>query len=158
VLCLTFSDGDFPVRVSPLEEFLTPTLPPSVTVKDPSLQVLALLRLLHALSRYWGTLFEVWIISLVNYNIIKIFCSVEPIGVSKSVFQAAKQRSDAKYGSGIGSCHLEKEDLYREAKNVHINTCALTYTRVHCAVHQWVISGKYILHVFRNHHTNWTNC
>lgn len=59
LLCLTFSEGDFPVRVSPLEEFLTPTLPPSVAVKDPSLQVLALLRLLHALNRYWGTLFEV---------------------------------------------------------------------------------------------------
>jgi len=44
--------------VSALEEYLSPTLPASVTVKDASLQVLALLRVLHGINRYWATLYE----------------------------------------------------------------------------------------------------
>lgn len=45
--------------VSPLTAFLTPTLPPCVTIKDPSLEVLALLRVLHGLNRHWSTLYDV---------------------------------------------------------------------------------------------------
>ncbi len=36
-----------------------PQLPATVTVKDPALHVLALLRILHALNRYWSSLYEV---------------------------------------------------------------------------------------------------
>ena len=45
--------------LSALESFLIPTLPASVTVRDPALQVVALLRVLHALNRYWYFLYEV---------------------------------------------------------------------------------------------------
>jgi hypothetical protein len=45
--------------VSPLTAFLTPTLPPGVTIKDPSLEVLALLRVIHGLNRHWSSLYDV---------------------------------------------------------------------------------------------------
>ena len=47
--------------VPALESYLTPQLPANVTVKDPALPVLALLRVLHALNRYWSCLYEVWL-------------------------------------------------------------------------------------------------
>lgn len=42
---------------SMLDQYLTSTLPASVTVSDPSLEVLALLRVLHALNRHYGSLY-----------------------------------------------------------------------------------------------------
>ena len=42
---------------SVLESQLNPTLPTSVTVRDPSLEVLALLRVLYALNRHYGLLY-----------------------------------------------------------------------------------------------------
>jgi len=44
--------------VSALESFIVAALPAHVTVKDPSLDVLALLRLVHGLSCHWHSLFE----------------------------------------------------------------------------------------------------
>jgi len=44
--------------VSALEAFIASSLPAHVTIKDPSLDVLALLRLLHGLSCHWNTLFD----------------------------------------------------------------------------------------------------
>lgn len=38
---------------------LTPALPPMVTVRDPSLPVLALMRILNGLNSYWPSLYEV---------------------------------------------------------------------------------------------------
>ena len=40
-----------------LEHHLNPALPASVTVGDPSLEVLALLRVLHSLNRHYGSLY-----------------------------------------------------------------------------------------------------
>lgn len=42
---------------SVLDQYLTASLPASVTVSDPSLEVLALLRVLHALNRHYGALY-----------------------------------------------------------------------------------------------------
>ncbi|XP_059479777.1 E3 ubiquitin-protein ligase TRIP12 isoform X2 [Neocloeon triangulifer] len=42
----------------PLSQFLLPRLPENVTINDASLDVLCLLRVLHALSRYWGSLYQ----------------------------------------------------------------------------------------------------
>lgn len=42
---------------SVLDQYLTANLPASVTVSDPSLEVLALLRVLHALNRHYGSLY-----------------------------------------------------------------------------------------------------
>ena len=53
------NDSSHPDGLSPLTAFLTPALPLSVTIKDPSLEVLALLRLLNGLNRHWSTLFDV---------------------------------------------------------------------------------------------------
>lgn len=50
--CSLFGGGN-----SVLDNQLTTVLPSSVSVKDPSLEVLALLRVLHALSRHWGSLY-----------------------------------------------------------------------------------------------------
>lgn len=48
---------------SPVVPFLNMRLPDYVTVDDPSLEVLNLLRIVHALNRYWGFLYQ-----LVDYK------------------------------------------------------------------------------------------
>ncbi|KYN37101.1 putative E3 ubiquitin-protein ligase TRIP12 [Trachymyrmex septentrionalis] len=50
-------EGMIPLQHCPLAPYLSPTLPPSVTITDASLDGLCLLRLLHALNRHWGILF-----------------------------------------------------------------------------------------------------
>ncbi|XP_028050916.1 E3 ubiquitin-protein ligase TRIP12 isoform X4 [Monomorium pharaonis] len=50
-------EGTVPPQHCPLTPYLSPTLPPSVTIADASLDGLCLLRLLHALNRHWGILF-----------------------------------------------------------------------------------------------------
>ncbi|XP_067205522.1 E3 ubiquitin-protein ligase TRIP12 isoform X2 [Linepithema humile] len=50
-------EGTVPSQQCPLAPYLSPTLPPSVTITDASLDGLCLLRLLHALNRHWGILF-----------------------------------------------------------------------------------------------------
>ncbi|XP_020285612.1 E3 ubiquitin-protein ligase TRIP12 isoform X2 [Pseudomyrmex gracilis] len=50
-------EGIVPSQHCPLAPYLSPTLPPSVTITDASLDGLCLLRLLHALNRHWGILF-----------------------------------------------------------------------------------------------------
>lgn len=50
-------EGNSPLAKSPLDPFLFMSLPPGVVVQDASLPVLTLLRILHAISRYWGTLY-----------------------------------------------------------------------------------------------------
>ncbi|XP_067014060.2 E3 ubiquitin-protein ligase TRIP12 isoform X3 [Anabrus simplex] len=53
-----WNEGFVPPPQSPLTSFLTPQLPDTVTIQDASLEVLCLLRVLHALNRYWGTLYR----------------------------------------------------------------------------------------------------
>lgn len=48
---------------SPIVPFLTLRLPDYVTVDDPSMEVLNLLRIVHAINRYWGCLYQ-----LVDYK------------------------------------------------------------------------------------------
>ncbi|PSN54376.1 hypothetical protein C0J52_11316 [Blattella germanica] len=52
-----WNEGVVPMLQSPLQPFLTPQLPETVSIQDASLEVLCLLRVLHALNRYWGTLY-----------------------------------------------------------------------------------------------------
>ena len=54
---MKFVDGVAPEVNSPIVPFLTARLPEGVTVEDPSLEVLNLLRIVHALNRYWGFLY-----------------------------------------------------------------------------------------------------
>lgn len=56
-------EGNSPLAKSPLDPFLFMSLPPGIVVQDASLPVLTLLRILHAISRYWGTLYPA-----VNYK------------------------------------------------------------------------------------------
>lgn len=56
---VAFSDGNCPVIVPALNAYLTDRLPAFVSVQDPSLDVIALLRILHAFNRYWSTVYEV---------------------------------------------------------------------------------------------------
>lgn len=51
-------EGVVPIPQSPLTPFLTSSLPESVTIQDASLEVLCLLRVLHALNRYWSSLYR----------------------------------------------------------------------------------------------------
>lgn len=44
---------------NPLEAYLLSSPPESITFEDPSLDVVILLRVLHAISRYWYYLYEV---------------------------------------------------------------------------------------------------
>ena len=52
-------DGHCPVIVPALNVYLTDKLPAFVSVQDASLEVIALLRILHAFNRYWATVYEV---------------------------------------------------------------------------------------------------
>ncbi|XP_045199519.2 E3 ubiquitin-protein ligase TRIP12-like isoform X2 [Mercenaria mercenaria] len=54
-----WTDGSCPVIVPALNAYLTEKLPAFVTVQDASLEVIALLRILHAFNRYWSTVYEV---------------------------------------------------------------------------------------------------
>ena len=53
-----WNEGQAPTLQNPLTPFLVEKLPTSTNLDDPSLEVLCLLRALHALNRYWGSLFE----------------------------------------------------------------------------------------------------
>jgi hypothetical protein len=57
------SDGVAPEVNSPIVPFLTMRMPEYVTVDDPSLEVLNLLRIVHSLNRHWGFLYN-----LVDYK------------------------------------------------------------------------------------------
>ncbi|XP_014385657.1 PREDICTED: E3 ubiquitin-protein ligase TRIP12 isoform X12 [Myotis brandtii] len=51
-------DGVCPSVSNPLEVYLIPTPPENITFEDPSLDVILLLRVLHAISRYWYYLYD----------------------------------------------------------------------------------------------------
>lgn len=53
-----WNEGTVPETVSLLHQYLSATLPESVTIQDPSLPVIALLRVVYALSQHWGHLYE----------------------------------------------------------------------------------------------------
>ncbi|XP_076344228.1 E3 ubiquitin-protein ligase TRIP12-like isoform X3 [Tachypleus tridentatus] len=53
-----WNEGIVPETVSLLSQYLTAKLPDSVAVQDPSLEVICLLRVIHALCRYWGFLYN----------------------------------------------------------------------------------------------------
>ena len=55
---LSLLEGNVPEMNSPLAPFLNMKLPECVTVEDPCLEVLNLLRIIHALNRYWGFLYQ----------------------------------------------------------------------------------------------------
>ena len=71
---------------SPIVPFLTARLPDCVNVEDPSLEVLNLLRIVHALNRHWGFLYQ-----LVDYK--PILPSTELIN-SKLTAKANRQLQD----------------------------------------------------------------
>lgn len=50
-------EGTIPQQRCPLTPFLTPSLPPAVTISDASLDGLCLLRLLYSMNRHWGVLY-----------------------------------------------------------------------------------------------------
>nr|XP_022913625.1 E3 ubiquitin-protein ligase TRIP12 isoform X2 [Onthophagus taurus] len=52
-----WNEGIVPAAQSPLVPFLTTSLPESVTIQDASLEVLCLLRILHALNLHWNSLY-----------------------------------------------------------------------------------------------------
>ncbi|XP_046393216.1 E3 ubiquitin-protein ligase TRIP12 isoform X4 [Ischnura elegans] len=52
-----WNEGVVPALHSPLKNFLNSRLPESVSIQDASLEVLCLLRVLHALNRHWGSLY-----------------------------------------------------------------------------------------------------
>ncbi len=52
-----WTEGNPPERPNPLAPFLVDKLPRFSSSRDPSLDVLCLLRALHALNRYWGSLY-----------------------------------------------------------------------------------------------------
>ncbi|XP_053565804.1 E3 ubiquitin-protein ligase TRIP12 isoform X2 [Bombina bombina] len=51
-------DGICPKVINPLETYLISTPPENITFDDPSLDVVILLRVLHAISRYWYYLYD----------------------------------------------------------------------------------------------------
>ena len=53
-----WTEGVAPEPACPLLPYLTARLPEHVTVTDPCLETLHLLRLLHALSRHYGSLYQ----------------------------------------------------------------------------------------------------
>ena len=59
LFCMYFLEGTCPTPHAIITGYLTGSLPPTVTVEDPSLSVLALLRIVQVLNRYWHSLYEV---------------------------------------------------------------------------------------------------
>lgn len=57
-ICLVL-DGVCPSVANPLEVYLISMPPENITFEDPSLDVILLLRVLHAISRYWYYLYDV---------------------------------------------------------------------------------------------------
>lgn len=57
-ICLVL-DGVCPSVSNPLEVYLISSPPENITFEDPSLDVILLLRVLHAISRYWYYLYDV---------------------------------------------------------------------------------------------------
>ncbi|KAG8520881.1 E3 ubiquitin-protein ligase TRIP12, partial [Galemys pyrenaicus] len=55
---LSPGNGVCPSVSNPLEVYLIPTPPENITFEDPSLDVILLLRVLHAISRYWYYLYD----------------------------------------------------------------------------------------------------
>lgn len=51
------TEGLCPQLTSALEPYLVSSLP-GITVADPSMEVIVLLRILHALNKYWYTMYE----------------------------------------------------------------------------------------------------
>ena len=76
-------DGVAPEVNSHIVPFLSMRLPEYVTVEDPSLEVLNLLRIVHALNRHWGFLFQ-----LVDYK--PILSNNKPVN-SKLTAKANRQ-------------------------------------------------------------------
>ena len=89
---LCISEGVTPTCLSALESFLVPTLPASVTVRDPALQVIALLRVLHALDRYWFCLYEV--------SVPRAFSNSGNIARQHSIGGFDEQQNNKSWGSG----------------------------------------------------------
>jgi len=69
----TSSEALSACSMSALEAYISPSLPSHVTIKDPSLDVLALLRLLQGLSCHWDTLFDVCCMLCLTVDILKAF-------------------------------------------------------------------------------------
>ncbi|ELU17507.1 hypothetical protein CAPTEDRAFT_164474 [Capitella teleta] len=67
-----WTEGIAPSATPSLDAFLQPQLPPTVTVKDPALQVLSLLRVLHALSTHWRSLYEPAVLSSSEFTSSKL--------------------------------------------------------------------------------------
>lgn len=53
-----WNEGTTPFRNNPLQPYLVNKLVGCPNLQDPSLEVLCLLRALHALNRYWGTMYS----------------------------------------------------------------------------------------------------
>lgn len=53
-----WTDGIVPEVTSPLSLYLISNLPESVSVQDPSIEVITLLRVIHAISCNWGSLYQ----------------------------------------------------------------------------------------------------
>ncbi|GIY28323.1 e3 ubiquitin-protein ligase TRIP12 [Caerostris extrusa] len=51
-------EGIVPEMTAPLDLNLSPGLPDSVVIQDPSLEVISLLRIIHTISFYWGSLYQ----------------------------------------------------------------------------------------------------
>jgi hypothetical protein len=62
--CLYVTEGSNPTVMPLLESYLSNQLPANVTVQDPALPVLSLLRILHALNRHWMSLYDVNIVCI----------------------------------------------------------------------------------------------
>ena len=73
-------EGIVPPLQSPLQPFLTPQLPETVSIQDASLEVLCLLRVLHALNRYWGTLYPaVDYMPIISQQVCMVKCVMKSI-------------------------------------------------------------------------------
>ncbi|KAG8229177.1 hypothetical protein J437_LFUL009894 [Ladona fulva] len=82
-----WNEGIVPALQSPLRNFLSSRLPDSVSIQDASLEVLCLLRILHALNRHWGSLYP----SAVHYAPV---LSQQEFINSKVAAKASRQLQD----------------------------------------------------------------
>lgn len=84
-----WTEGKTPQVVSPVDSYLNPKLPQSVTVKDPSIEIIVLLRAIFGLNRHWSWFYR----DGISFNTHQIISNSEFIN-TKLAAKATRQLQD----------------------------------------------------------------
>lgn len=84
-----WTEGTTPLVVSPVDPYLSPKLPQSVTLKDPSVEIIVLLRAIFGLNRHWSWFYR----DGISFNTHQVISNNEFIN-TKLAAKATRQLQD----------------------------------------------------------------